>query len=334
MIEMSRKALATFALLFALNHAVLGAGWFSSYQAPFLTFMAFGIYLACVLPSILLYKGLVLPLPQAIANFLAAVAVPWLSLSQLDHEDISINGNYLTWFIGGVSTLLAITAVRSRLVWAWAGLAGLVAEVMLWAGFETSFSIHLIDLFTSVGVVGAISLVLAATAASIGLRNTRDKSLASSQLATETAAKTARLTAVQSERKNRVEAAIRAAQPVLQRIIDSSGRLSEADKYELMLTELALRDEIEGKGLLDDGVRIAIRDARRRGVEVTVVDAGGMDVANAETASSIRTSIARAIESATSGTVAVRAPKNESFMVSITAQRPEAHKPDLWLRLP
>lgn len=325
MIQVSRAALAIFALLFAVNHAVLGLGWFDSYPRPVMASFAFAIYLACVLPSILLYRGLKLPMWQSIANLIAAFVVPALCYLQLDVKDVSINGNYLTWFVGAIETLMAVTAVRARIMFAWIGTGFLILLTVLWGGIQA---------IPSVGVVGALVFVTAATAVSRGLQTTRQNADRLSTLAMATAAQTARQAAVRSERKTRIEGALRAAQPVLQRIIDLNGRLSEADKYELLLTESALRDEVYGKNLLDDGVRIAARDARRRGVEITMVDDGGMDSASIDTASGIRTSIARAIESASSGTVAVRAPKGESFMVSITTQRPEASKPDLWLRLP
>lgn len=325
MIQVSRAALAIFALLFAINHAILGLGWFESYPRPVMAAFAFAIYLACVLPSILLYRGLQLPIWQAIANLVAAFVVPALCYWQLEVTDVSTNGNYLTWFVGAIETLMAVTAVRARISFAWIGTGFLIVLTIIWGGIQS---------IPSVGAVGAIVFVTAATAVSKGLQTTRQNADRLSRLAVATAAQTARQAAVRAERKTRIEGAIRAAQPVLQRIIDMNGRLSDADKYELLLTESALRDEVYGKNLLDDGVRIAARDARRRGVEITMVDDGGMDSASVETASGIRTSIARAIESASSGTVAVRAPKGESFMVSITTQRPEASKPDLWLRLP
>lgn len=324
-IPVSRAALAIFALAFALNHAALGLTWFNVYRHPVMASFAFAIYLVCVIPSIVLYRGLTLPKWQTAANLAAALVVPWLCFSQLAIDDISVSGNYLTWFVGGIETLMAITVIRNRVLFGWLGLFILVLQAYLWGG---------LSVFGSIGIVGAVVIVLAATAVSRGLQTTALEAQKYSDAASATAANTARAIASRAERKTRIEGALRAAQPVLQRIIDLNGKLTEADKHELQLTESALRDEVYGKNLMDDGVRIAARDARRRGVEVTIFDAGGMDDASAEVASGIRTSIARAIESAHSGTVAIRSPKGENFMVAITAQRPEASGPDLWLRLP
>lgn len=325
MIPVSRAALAVFALAFALNHAALGMTWFGQYPNPVMASFAFAIYLVCVIPSIVLYKGLTLPMWQTAINLVAAAVVPWLCFSQLKVSDISLSGNYLVWFVGGIETLMAITVIRNRVWLGWAGLAVLVLQAYLWGG---------IAVIGPLGIVGAIVIVTAATAVSRGLQSTALEAQLLSQAANESAANTAKALASRAERKIRIEGALRAAQPVLQRIIDLNGKLSEADQYELQLTESALRDEVYGKNLMDDGVRIAARDARRRGVEVTIVDEGGMDEAATEVASGIRTSIAKAIESASAGTVAIRSPKGENFMVSVVVQRPEASGPDLWWRLP
>lgn len=325
MIPISRIALAFFTLAFALNHAIMGFLWFDHYPNSTLAAFAFAAYLCGILPSIILYRGLVLPMPQTIANVIFAVAIPILIFSQLKMSDLSINGNYLTWFAGGIETLMAVTAVRGRPIWAWVGVSALVVEAYVWGGF---------DAIGRVGIIGVLTLVAAATAVAKGLKNISAEADQLATTATETASSTARQLAVRAERKVRIEAALHAAQPILQRIIDLKGKLSEADKYELLLTELALRDEVYGKYLLDDGVRIAARDARRRGVEVTMVDGGGLAAANPDELTQIRETIAKSISAANSGTVAIRAPKGENFMVSITAQRPEANGPDLWLRLP
>jgi PHP family Zn ribbon phosphoesterase len=86
--------------------------------------------------------------------------------------------------------------------------------------------------------------------------------------------------------------------------------------------------------LLDNGVRVEVREARKRGVEVTINDEAGLDAIDPEELDSIRDSIAKAIRATQSGKIAIRAPKGESYLVSIIATRPEANSPDLWLRLP
>jgi hypothetical protein len=325
MTTIPRAALAIFGLLFTFSHVILGLGWLEKYSNQALTLFAFGLYLVCAVTSIVLYHGLALPTAHAVVTVIAAAVIPILCYSQLKVSDLAPGGSYLTWFIGATSTMLAVVALRGRLVLALVGLAFVIAETLAWGGF---------NVVSQVGLIGAFQLVGAATAVSLGLQASRRAAKKYGDMASAVEAQTARQTASRLERKNRIESALQAAQPVLQRIIDLRGKLSEADRYELLLTEFALRDEVQGGNLLDNGVRIAIRDARRRGVEVTIFDEGGMEDANPEDANAMRNAIARAIDSADKGTVAVRSPKDETFMVSITSQRPTEDGPDLWLRLP
>jgi hypothetical protein len=48
----------------------------------------------------------------------------------------------------------------------------------------------------------------------------------------------------------------------------------------------------------------------------------------------IHQSIIQALRSTNSGKISIKAPRGESYLVSIIATRPEAASPDLWLRLP
>lgn len=325
MFILPRVWLALFSLLFALHYPVLGLFWLSDTRVAGLSIVCMLFYLAALLPSVLLYRGKSLPMAQIYANLAVSVFVPLLSLMNIEPNAKNLDGTYVTWFVGGIATLLAITALRGGSVIAWVGTVLLIAQVVIWGGWTA---------FQDTGLVGALLIVSATDAISRGYDSTTEKMQTYLTQASQAAAQTARTTAVRTERKVRVEAALRNALPVLQRIIDANGKLKPEDRIEASLTEAALRDEIHGKNLLDDGVRIAAREARRRGVEVSIVDDGGMDGADQFGALAIRTSIAQAIASTNEGTISIRSPKNETFMVSITANRPGATHPDLWLRLP
>jgi hypothetical protein len=82
-----------------------------------------------------------------------------------------------------------------------------------------------------------------------------------------------------------------------------------------------------------DGIRVAAREARRRGVTVNFLDNGGLDDATPEQIDSIHRSIEQAIAATNSGEINIRAPKNDSYLVSVIATRPDAEAPDIWLRL-
>jgi hypothetical protein len=82
-----------------------------------------------------------------------------------------------------------------------------------------------------------------------------------------------------------------------------------------------------------DGIRVATRDARRRGVTVNFLDNGGLDNANPEQIDAMHQSIEQAISATAAGEINIRAPKNEGYLVSVIATRPDADAPDIWLRL-
>lgn len=325
MIKLPRIAVAVFTLLFGLSHAVLGYAWVNSYAQPSAAVVAILMYVAALIPSVVFFRGKYIPQSLSIANFTVAIAVVLICTVSLEENVTNTAGNYTTWFVGGVSTLLAVTVMRGSRILGWTGVAALWLITIQWGGPSIIFKS---------GLIGALLLVAATDAISVGFERIEVRLQGYLAQAAKAAAQTARLTATRIERKTRLQSALVAALPSLERIVESGGKLKTEDKQEVLLTEAALRDEIQGKKLIDDGVRIAARDARKRGVEVSIIDSGGIDSATAFEALAIRTSIAQAISSASEGNVAVRAPKAEKFMVSIVAQRPGVDKPDLWLRLP
>jgi len=197
--------------------------------------------------------------------------------------------------------------------------------VIIWGGPAT---------ITTTGLIGALLVVAAAFAIGVALDNNRNVTADYLAQATATATRTAQLLARRNQRKAIVQQALLEASPLLEAVAKNGGKLTENGKAEAKLVEARLRDEISGRSLLDNGVRVEVREARKRGVEVTINDEAGLDAIDPDELDSIRDSIAKAIRATQSGKIAIRAPKGESYLVSIIATRPEASSPDLWLRLP
>jgi hypothetical protein len=140
--------------------------------------------------------------------------------------------------------------------------------------------------------------------------------------------------AIRQQRKARSAQTLRRALPILQRISDAAGELTDADRQEARLLESELRDEIRGRNLISDRTRESIRSARLRGVEVTVLDEGGLDsVAESERQSLLKL-VAEALDECQSGRVTLRSPSNDEYLVTMVCMRPGAAAPDMWLRLP
>ena len=167
-----------------------------------------------------------------------------------------------------------------------------------------------------------------------GLRNLIKQTEVQRDKAVEIATNTARKTVGRAEREKLIQSTLLTGLPELERIVSQNGQVSEADRREMALLEARFRDEIQGGSLLNDAIRYEAREARQRGVTVTFTDGGSLDNADSVVREDIHQSIAAAIKTTQAGTISIRSPRGESYLVSIIATRPEAAGPDLWLRLP
>lgn len=322
MIPISRYLLIVSSSLYALYHAALGVIWLAEYPQPELVILALLIYLATVIPTIVAFDTLALPPFMSILNLSAASLIPVLINTQIDN---SLAGTYATWYVAAVATLMAATAIRQQRVISWVGLGVMVTQVISWGGIGS---------ITTTGVIGAAALVFAGQAISTGLSRTAREARAFADQATLEASEMAATSAIRQQRKARSAQTLRRALPILQRISDAAGELTDADRQEARLLESELRDEIRGRNLISDRTRESIRSARLRGVEVTVLDEGGLDsVAESERQSLLKL-VAEALDECQSGRVTLRSPSNDEYLVTMVCMRPGAAAPDMWLRLP
>jgi membrane protein implicated in regulation of membrane protease activity len=312
-------------LALGLNHFVLGLLWLPTYSHVSPVALAFALYLLALLVSLYGTVKLRLPRAEAYLIFVIAVVLPSLVLAQLPVAHYNHSGSYQTWFVGAGSLVLAIMSARGYPVLGWIGTAALWLEVIAWGGP---------GLITTTGLIGALLMVLTAWAVGRGLRSTEAAATEYHRKATELQTRTAQNLARREAGQRMVESVLYGGLPLLERIREQGGSLSDADRTEAVLLESRFRDEIQGQNLLNDGVRLATREARKRGVEVSFVDEGGMDYLGEDESNAIRDSIVQALNATASGKIHIAAPAGESFRVSIVAQRTEANGPDLWLRLP
>jgi len=87
----------------------------------------------------------------------------------------------------------------------------------------------------------------------------------------------------------------RIAAPMLRRIADRNGDLTDAQRGECRMLEAAIRDEIRGRMLLTDAVRSEVQRARERGATVTLLDEGGIDDLDEATRDQVLSRLAEAI---------------------------------------
>lgn len=312
-------------LALGLNHFVLGMAWLPSYQHSGPVLLGFGLYLLALVFSIYGQPVLRLTAIQAYLNLAISLAVPLLVLSELPIASAMQNGSYQTWFIAGIGLILAITTGRG---WPYIGVIGtasLWVIVVVWGGPAV---------ITTSGLIGATLLVAVAWGLGRGLRSTGEAAATYHLESAELTARATRSIAARTARQQMLQSTMLTGMPMLELIRDAAGKLSDVGRSEAILLEHRLRDEIQGHNLLNDGVRLATRDARKRGVEVSFNDEGGLDHIDLQDRVGIHQSIIQAINGTQSGKILISAPRAQNYSVSIIATRPEAAAPDLWLRLP
>lgn len=325
MTSTARYLLLGLLFLMGLNHLVMGLFWLPTYSHTGPVLLAFALYALALTFSIYGHQDLKLPASQAYLNLAIAVVVPVLVLIELPVASVQEGGSYQTWFVGAISWVLSISSARGYPWIGWVGTAWLWLVVIIWGGAAV---------ITTSGLIGALIMVATAWAMGRGLRGTEAAAQEYHRQAADVQARVARTRAARDERHRLVQASLTRVAPMLERIVAQNGALADHDKQEAILLEAQFRDGIQGNQLLNDAVRNAAREARKRGVEVTFNDQGGMNQLDPEEIAAIHESITQALDSTASGRLTVTAPSSEKYAVSIIATRPDASGPDLWLRLP
>lgn len=321
MLRVPTWLLSFFGLVFGLFHAVLGVLWIGENEHPAIVIIALVAYVLILLASISVGESRAMPKWLALTNLLVCAVIPLAINSQLDPTHL---GDYATWYVLGVGTILGATAVRGRRRIAWLGLVVLIVEIAAWGGIES---------LASTGLPGVLSLMVTGHAVSLGIERAVKTARELNAKALETAAASAALEAAGQVRSQLAEQTLKTAMPALNLIAALGGRLNADQKREALLLEASLRDEIRGATLLNESMRAGINAARQRGVEVLVLDEGGLDELTAIEREEILDRAANAFSSVTEGRLTIRAPKGEDWKITVVAVRPGASAPDVWVKL-
>jgi hypothetical protein len=319
MIRLPRWFIFTIALLLVLNPAATAILSFFSYTNQGFALSALAIYIVAGFTSVLYYKSLRMPLPLALFNLVLALILPILINLSLD---LSARGSHATWYVTGVATLMGINAVRQHKIIAWLGIVVLTTQVVLWGG---------IDFLFNSGLAGALGLVVAGHAIAVGLDRSAKEAASYLEIAKTTEAASAVDSAVRQERSKRSNETLVGVLPTLLKIRD--GHLGPRERNEAKLLEAELRDEIRGRALLNQALRDSVRAARSRGVEVVLLDEGGLEQLSEETREAYRARLATELDQIREGRVTIRAPHQDRYKVTFVASRSGTAKPDVFLKL-
>ncbi len=322
---MSRTSIWVFSYLFVMNYLVLGLPWYGSFSNPEVAWIPFAMYFGLVTLLIFFPGYRHIPIWLGGLGLVGGVTLVALSNSLLDPTAIPANGSFTTWYVGAASAMFAIIAGRGHRVMGIVGVGIEVILVVIWGGFPVAL--------TS-GVVGAVLLVVAVSALSKGIDSAISRASGSKDRQRELELRLLANQAARTQREHLVQRVLELTFPTLERIVHSKGKLSAEARGEARQVELMLRDELNNRELLNPEIRVAIRQARARGVKVSFRDEVGLGQLGEAELLSLQKSVAKAINGTQSGTVTIRTQRGENFLVKVVAQRPDSSKPDLWLTLP
>lgn len=333
MIAVPRWLLLVLGALFSTYHVILGIYSLNVPASPWPTIVALALYSVATIASLWPVQRIRMPDWMAAFDLAVCIVLPLLVTSQLDAE--AQNG-YATWYVAAVGTLMTIAAARRQLTAAWLGVTALAVQTLVWAGPLS---------LGTLGVIGSIVWVAIAhmltSALTTAARETRRYAQAEREAAAWQAAQDAHL----FEGRMRLAQTNRIAAPMLRRIADREGRLTDAQRRECRMLEAAIRDEIRGRMLLTDAVRAEVQRARERGTVVTLLDEGGIDDLDEPSRDRVLSRLAEAVAGSNADRIIARtAAEGSPVAVTVVGLRePEDAAPadntddlevEFWLEIP
>jgi hypothetical protein len=313
-----RSALAALGVVFTAYLAVGGLVWTETPERPLLVGGAVGLYL--VTTWLCIFWG---PVSKPLSMWLvvlalaAAVLVP--NATWLGAGADAVLRPYATWGLGGISALMAILVVRGRVWAAWIGVLSIAVTGSFWIGIVSTLSLGAVGAVVWVGIAQLVTGLMARAARDTAELTELQRS-SSEWLASQSGRR--------RERRVTVQRAIALAGPVLTRVIETRAGLNEAERAQARLAEGRLRDELRGRRLLDDGVRVQLEAVRRRGTEVTMLDEGGLDEIDEVQLTAIREELATTLERAHSERVFIRTSPHEEVAVTVVGRSRSEEDPD------
>lgn len=318
MIKISRIWLTIITVTFGIFLDSMGAMRFGHFSDPLLASSTNIIYLLCLIMTAVAFKTSKLPIWAALLNLAAVLYVPAVLHGQ--HTGALI-GDSDTWYVTALAVLLGAMAVREQIWLSIVGALILAIEVVSYGGW---------DFVPHSGLTGALLLVTACIAISIGLDRSANAIAEFQQQAGQERQETLITETARAEHQQRIDQAIARVMPTLKEIAEAK-KFTKAQREAASRLAQELDDEISGGRLAVASVKKAIAAARNRGVEVTLID--DADYENVEDLSDLIDLAVDSIQSVSVGRIKLHAPKAESYLLRLTATRPGVVTPDLDLKL-
>ncbi len=215
------------------------------------------------------------------------------------------------WLLSAITVIVVVLCLRGRFAIAWMSFG---AVYVLLIGYslivgEGLPSVNLLLILPSRVLIGtAFAIVLRRSLAAVQALNDEEVR----EVARMSAARAAR-----EERAARLAGLEATARPMLTRIANGE-QLSAEDKQTCAVLEGQLRDQIQAAALANPTVAGYARAARRRGVDLVMIDDGGLAGASGEVLRRVTRHVNEALHTADSGRLRIRIlPPGRSNLISI-----------------
>ncbi|MFZ2964008.1 MAG: hypothetical protein WA006_04910 [Rhodoglobus sp.] len=293
MIALTSDGARIFMWLFFVTSAALAVWNLGAVRSPWPT-LACLVFLAGVTLALTLDSGDRLSLPVTVLTMsfgpIAVTAISWQV----------IVGGYSQWYFGAGAVALFFVALRGRILLAWVGFVLMATPFAVWgATTETG-------LWAALGLTARqAAIIVIGTLFALGLKRTSDQIARLAQDTSARATAEAANRAMAAERSERLAALDEFATPLLARLVED-GELSVEEREELAIAEAALRDGLRARTLSVPLVADAARQARRRGVSVTLLDDSTPGALSAHDLERATEATAAALRDAADGQVTAR----------------------------
>ena len=232
--------------------------------------------------------------------------------------------SFTVWYYNAGCVALFLVILRGRILLAWVGYVAISGVMAAW-GATTEYGIA-DALFL---VANQLTIIVIGTTLAIGLRRNirRIRLLAAETSARAAAEATAQATT--AERNTRLEALNELVAPLLAKLVDGV-TLTDEDRLQFAVAEAALRDSMRARALDVPIVIAAARDARRRGVEVVLLDDSTPSSLDPDDLARAAQATAAAISSADDGQVTARLlPAGRSAIATIVVDGSRYERSDI-----
>jgi hypothetical protein len=219
------------------------------------------------------------------------------------------------WHFGANTWLLFFLTLRGRPVLGWLGFAVMTAITVWWAadvGKGAGEGLTLMRTHAGILLVGTLFRgALRRASRRINSLNARSLELAAAAASSD---------AEQDTRRQRVAELAEIATPLLSKIARSS-QVRPSERIEYLLAEATLRDSVRARSLHLPEIAAATAEARRRGVEVTLLDDRGGGLPNPVAMRRLTDRITESLSQVERGRLTVRlAPTGRETAVSIVVE--------------